>query len=663
MKSIKTKIIISVFVMFFVVLTIINLFVNHQMQKQTEQVLYTQSEVAVTVMGQSIDNFMLQYEQALQLLVNHPAVDDYIGRQEETGSAEAPPHAGIEKAFGDFMEQLPATDLTFFTLENNATKFMPHIDLENFDATSRGWYVDAKANPDQVVWSDPYVDLNSGQYVITASKAVKKNGVFIGVIGTDISLATMTERISESEFGFEGYPFLLDKNGEAIVHPTGVAEDGEKADLSYMTAAIQDGVARYEENGKSMAAVSTDIPRLGWTVGAAFHESAIMDSAKETRNLVIIIFILAELLIGFLLWILITKLIKPLDVIGTEMDKMAMGDLNVHAEVKSKDEFGKLADNFNVMATKVHDIIATVRQSVQDVRLSAESLSASAEETTAISEQMAGAVDDIAQGATKSAHDSEDATRTVDLLGQQIMGIHEKAVVMRSIATDAEEANTEGRAQVNELQAAFADWRTNLLSMGDSVQDLDNKVEAIGAILQTITEVSAQTNLLALNASIEAARAGEHGKGFAVVAEEVRKLAEQSSRATDEVKATVAELQEGSRRVGAEMRETGQSFQDRAVVVTNTEATFANISNLMHTLEQSIASVYDEVDEVVRHKETVLQTIETMAATSQETAAASEQINASTTEQLHAIREVAGSADRLSGLSDELHEAISQFKV
>src|SRR5690606_32252271 len=118
LRSIKTKIIVSVFIMFFVVLTVINLFVNYQMRKQTEQVLYAQSEVAVTVMGQSIDNFMLQYEQALQLLVEHPAVESYIEKQQETGTDEASEHPGIEKAFRDFMDQLPATDLTFFSLEN-----------------------------------------------------------------------------------------------------------------------------------------------------------------------------------------------------------------------------------------------------------------------------------------------------------------------------------------------------------------------------------------------------------------------------------------------------------------------------------------------------------------------------------------------------------------
>ena len=218
---------------------------------------------------------------------------------------------------------------------------------------------------------------------------------------------------------------------------------------------------------------------------------------------------------------------------------------------------------------------------------------------------------------------------------------------MTGIAIEAEEVNKSGLSQVNQLQSSFDGWKTNLQSMADVVGDLEAKVGAIGIVMETITQISTQTNLLALNASIEAARAGEHGKGFAVVADEVRKLAEQSAQATEKVKATVQELQNGSRQVSVQMRETGETFEQQGKVVQATQITFGDISGLMNKLEQSISSVYDEVNKVVEHKETVMQTIETMAATAEETAAASEEISASTDEQLRAIREVAQAADTL----------------
>jgi methyl-accepting chemotaxis protein len=110
----------------------------------------------------------------------------------------------------------------------------------------------------------------------------------------------------------------------------------------------------------------------------------------------------------------------------------------------------------------------------------------------------------------------------------------------------------------------------------------------------------------------------------------VRKLAEQSASATDEVKVTVQELQNSSRQVSMQMRETGETFEEQEKVVQVTKLTFGDLSGLMNKLEQSISSVYEEVKKVVEHKETVMQTIETMAA--------SEETSASTDEQLRASR-------------------------
>ena len=110
------------------------------------------------------------------------------------------------------------------------------------------------------------------------------------------------------------------------------------------------------------------------------------------------------------------------------------------------------------------------------------------------------------------------------------------------------------------MKSSFHNWESNLISMSTLFSTLEVRVNAIGSVMETIMEISAQTNLLALNASIEAARAGEHGKGFAVVADEVRKLAEQSAKATEEVKQTITELQSESHTVGEQMEDTIKTF-------------------------------------------------------------------------------------------------------
>ena len=668
MKSIRAKVTFRVFILFIVISGVIFTFVNMQMQKQAKGVLLDQSEIAVHEMGQSIENFILQYEQALHLVANNVAVTDFIQTQEGSkGVNMSQLEKGLEGAFGDYIEHLPSADLMYFGFENKFTKFVPEADVgPDFDPTSRPWYSAATEEPEKVAWTNPYIDAATGDYVITGSKAISQDGSLIGVIGVDISLANMTDRLADSDFGFEGYPFLFDSEGGPIVHPLLNPEEEEIMNLSYVTAMFSSektkGIGNFEENGNKMVGVFTTL-ESGWKIGAAYNEKAISASLMGTRNMIIGIFAIAAVAMVAFLWWLIAILMRPLAVIRNAMNKMAEGDLTAHAEVLEKDEFGQLADYFNSMTDKVREVMTVVNESINEVRHSAEGLSASAEETNAVSEQMAGAVDDIASGATRSAHDSEDVTATVDDLGGQLVAIQEKTGAMTEIASETDGVNKQGRNQIDELKGSFDDWKTNLGSMASSVGELESKVGAIGMVMGTITEISAQTNLLALNASIEAARAGEHGKGFAVVAEEVRKLAEQSARATEEVQATVRELQEGSRQVSTQMRDTGESFNEQELVVNETQETFGEISNLMNKLEQSIGSVYEEVNKVVEHKETVMQTIETMAATAEETAAASEEINASTDEQLSAIREVASAADTLSSLSDDLHRAISHFKI
>lgn len=638
------------------------------MKKQAEDVLLGQAEVAVNEMGQSIESFISQYERALLLLTDSEAVTNFMQTQDGTADVDVEAlEQGIDKALGDFLERFPEAGLLYFSFENKFTKFMPFMDVgPDFDPRERPWYMASVQEPDEVVWTNPYIDITSGDYVITASKAMYENNQVVGVIGVDISLANVTERLEESDFGFGGYPFLFDSEGGPLVHPLVNPTDEELADVSYITTMMGDQQAstkgKYKENEEDMLGVFTTLDS-GWKVGAAYNENAISKSIQNTRTTILIFFAVGLLLMAVFLWWIITGLMRPLSTISSAMTKMSHGDLTAHANVKEKSEFGQLADNFNTMTEQVRAVVTVVSESIDNVRLSAEGLSASAEEANAVSEQMGSSVYDIAEGATQSASGSEDIIVTVNDLGEQIIVIQGKASTMTTIATEAEAMNHQGHSKVDELKGAFDDWKKNFGSMGEAVGELETKVGAIGIVMKTITEISAQTNLLALNASIEAARAGEHGKGFAVVADEVRKLAEQSALATEEVQATVLELQAGSRQVSLQMLETGETFNEQELVVNETQTTFVDISKLMKTLEESIRSVFEEVNKVVNHKETVMQTIEKMAGTAEEAAAASEEISASTDEQINAIREVAHAADSLSGLSDDLHKAIGHFKI
>ncbi|SOC06064.1 methyl-accepting chemotaxis protein [Ureibacillus xyleni] len=660
--SIRWRIIAIVLVIIVLGLGSLSTISSFMISTKSEKNVIESSEVVVTGLSNTITTFLDGYEHSLLKLANSPDVVEFNKHSTTYDDAQ---DRLYRTGLTDYLSIYDAASSIYFS-NGDYTIIEPHFDgIDELDIKSRDWYKNAIANEDQFVWSEPYIDTVSNSYAITGSVTVKDGNQVIGVLGVDIQLEQLTEMVSSTKLGYNGYPLILDNQGAALVHPTKSGENLQS--IEYVNKMLNDTSKTNHftddvDQQESMI-VYNKIPELGWTVGAVYDVKEVQSLARDMQQVIVLIAVATLIITFVILYFLITRTLKPINQLGLLMEEVAQGDLTVQINLKSKDEIGQLANYFNDMVQQMKSILTVVQDSSAHVEERSQLLSALAEETSASSIEVSKAVNDIAIGATTSSENADAVMESSVKLGDKINDMQEQSNALHAITIQAGKLNVVGEEKMENLLGSFDHSKQDLLNMAQAVKILEAKVGAIDSIMNTISEISTQTNLLALNASIEAARAGEHGQGFAVVAAEVRKLAEQSRNATEQVKLTIQELQSESQVVANQMTEMQQTFQTQGVVVEETGTLFGNLTELVNNMEATFKHVTTEIEGIIKYKDRVVQTIQQMALTAQSSAAACEEVSASSDEQLNAIQSVALASEELNSLSTELSIAASKFKL
>lgn len=570
----------------------------------------------------------------------------------------------LKSNFANFLDVYPEIQTIYIGDEKKNMDLVPHIDLTGFDPTSRPWYIAASQSPDQVIWTEPYIDEATNEYVITAAKAIKHGSKITGVIGIDISLDELETMVSEINVNHNGYAFLLDQSGKALVHPTMRGED--LSDLPFIQKMYQSddhGGVDYEfENNKRVLVFDT-LNTTDWKVGTVYLDQELRSAANQLRNINLIISSIIIAISIFITYLISTNISRPISKLTKEVEKVANGDFTVIITSKSKDEVGRLSDSLNSMVLNTKKLIEAVKNSSTIIGASSENLSAISEETTASNEEVARAVSEIAYSTTGVAGTCEQTNQRTSELSLLIDSLTKQISNMKQLSSHSREENDNGMQEVEQLRSTAKESSEVIGNVENVIHSLSTKINEIGNIMSAIANISEQTNLLALNASIEAARAGEHGKGFAVVADEVRKLADESNKATEEVRQTLVAIQNEALHAVNEMTAAKLISDEQSKSVTSTEKAFSTISDVTNKMISSIEQISNEINEVNSFKEQVVASIQQIASMVEESAAASEEVSASAQEQITAIQTVAEQAQQLRHSSEELDILIRKFKL
>lgn len=332
----------------------------------------------------------------------------------------------------------------------------------------------------------------------------------------------------------------------------------------------------------------------------------------------------------------LTRLIAPRIANGTAaLERMAGGDLNVNLKIRGHDEIGRLGIALNRCAEETRKVIQSVASSADTLSAAVTQISAQATQTvsnarnqSAKTNQIAAAAEELTVTIAEISRNSESAATSSRVSAETASS---GGNVMRSAAETMERIESASR------------------SVSEKMSSLAIRSEEIGKVISVIQEISEQTNLLALNAAIESARAGEHGRGFAVVAGEVRRLAERTRGATEEIAGTIHSIQEETRQTLDVMRQSESAVQTGIVETTNARKNLDSIIGSSKDVEQQVQLIATAATE------------QTSAAGEISHSAA--EISHLADQSTHGAEQAVEALSSLSSLADSLDSMVHRFRI
>ena len=361
--------------------------------------------------------------------------------------------------------------------------------------------------------------------------------------------------------------------------------------------------------------------------------------------------------------VILGKHVQGIKKIAADLKQIEQGDLLADIEKSHFGELMELSSGIGLIVKELGTLVSQVYSSYDDIQYMMNIMTENFKESSKNSLNIAKTSENVANGASKQAEDSELCYQmSMELVGQ-VETVSESSKLMSAKAELVGSMTGSGRESITELVDKSKLSELNIAEINKSIDGLSAMTQDIGNITEIIRSIASQTNLLSLNASIEAARAGEAGKGFAVVADEIKKLADKSLSYAQSISKTVESVMEQVNSTTGRINSITQAILYQMDAVHKTNDAFSGIAQASGELFQQLNAVRKGISQLDNFKSNLMSSIENISIVASETAASSQEITSLMYSQNNSANALAEMSENLVAMAAGIEEKLSKLKL
>ena len=496
-------------------------------------------------------------------------------------------------------------------------------------------------------------------------------GEDVGYVILEVRTNVMEELLAEINLG-EGSKVLLVAQDNTEIMQNGTYPESVEQKVITGTKSYTNIQQSIEHSGSWKMSMSNGdmywmcyyyLGDLGNVIIGFIPQETLLEQATGIRNTTVMIVLVAVVSVTIIAFAMAQGIGNTIKSIVEGVAVAAKGDLTVFVKTKRKDEFKTLADSVNDMITAMKGLIGQVSVSVAQVEEAADKVSEAKETVLESASGLVNVGTQIRAGSGSQEDGAVECANNMDVLSSKIEEVSDNTQQIETMTRTTNDLVLEGIHTMDALSVSSAQTTENLLHISEEIQILVKMVDNINNIIAVISEIADQTNLLSLNASIEAARAGEQGKGFAVVASEVKKLAEESLAATEQIEKIISEVQAQSGKTIHYVEAAGGILERQEEAVSSAVSTFKNIHQYVSKLSEGIDSISNQTAAMDSSKNSTMEAICSITAVIEQNSASVCEMEESIAYQKGQVEALSRYAENLQHVSQELSAAINMFTI